>query len=85
MVPIEEVEKQTKLFKYFQDVLEISNHYNINKDLFNDGFFRPSLDLNITYESNDTTVYHGNRVPAEKVMLSDYFRLLDSNKLTGSI
>lgn len=68
MAPIDEVEKQSKIFKYFQDVLELANHYNINKDLFTNGFFRPSLDLNIKYENGDSTVYYGNRIPAEHVI-----------------
>lgn len=67
MAPIDEVEKQSKIFKYFQDVLELANHYNINKDLFTNSYFRPSLDLNVKYESKDSNVFYGNRIPAEHV------------------
>ncbi len=64
-MPIEQIENQKNLFKYFQDIVDIANHYNINKDMFNQAFFRPSLDLSVKY--NEENVFHGNRLPARKV------------------
>ncbi len=67
---MDQIETQTKLIKSYQDILKIANHYNINKDLFENAYFRPTLDLSITYPNEDKyekNVFYGNRIPAQKV------------------
>ena len=68
-VPIEKVEDETKLTKYFKDTVQIAKHYNIYKDLFGQGFFRPCLDLNVKYQGEtEKEVFYGNRIAAENVI-----------------
>lgn len=73
MVPIDEINKQTKLIRSFKDILTIANHYNINKDLFHNSFFKPALDLNVVYEiekgKKSESVFHGNRLASRYVSL----------------
>lgn len=70
-VPIDKIEEQTKAFKYFKDVVKIANHYKIYKDLFENGFFRPAIDLNVKFSeenSLETSVYCGNKISASKMV-----------------
>lgn len=68
-VPIEKVEDETKLTKYFKDTVQIAKHYNIYKDLFGQGFFRPCLDLNVKYQGEtEKEVFYGNRIAAENTV-----------------
>ena len=69
MVPLDEIHKQSKLIRSFKDILTIANHYNINKDLFHQSFFKPVLDLNVEYENSEKKyeVYHGNRLASKIV------------------
>lgn len=82
-VPIDEIENQTKLFKYFKDVVQVANHYNINQDLFEKSFFRPSLDLNVQYADTNSNVYVGNKIEANKTVgkpIVSWADVLQSNK-----
>jgi hypothetical protein len=48
----------------------MASHYNIYKDLFEQGYFRPSVDMNIEFnieENNSQNVYFGNKIPANCV------------------
>jgi len=71
MAPIEELNIQHKKLNSFRDIISISNHYNINKDLFYQSYFRPTLDLNIEYASNDNkkseNIFYGNKLSAKNV------------------
>ena len=59
--------------------MKIADHYNIFKDLFEQGYFRPCLDLTVqyTHEKKTQNVFYGNRIPAILVYLNDFrfFRL----------
>lgn len=71
-VPLEKINQQTKQLKSFRDVLKIANHYNINKDLFHQSFFNPSIDLNVEYTTDDkksVNIYYGNKIAAKNVIL----------------
>ncbi len=65
-LPIEKIESEKNIFKYFQDIVEIANHYNINQDFFDQAFFRPALDLTVKYK--DERVFYGNKFSANKVI-----------------
>ena len=73
MAPIDEINMYHKKLNSFRDILTISNHYNINKDLFYKSYFRPSLDLNIEYLNDnnkiENNVYYGNRLAAKYVKI----------------
>ena len=68
-VTSETVDKLTKIFSNFSHIMKIADHYNIYKDLFGQGFFRPCLDLNVWYmdQNKNQKVFHGNKLSASLV------------------
>lgn len=68
-VTSEAVDKLTKIFSNFSHIMKIADHYNIYKDLFGQGFFRPYLDLNVQYmdQNKIQKVFHGNKLSASLV------------------
>ena len=60
-----------KILTNFDEIVQIANHYKIYKHLFEQGHFKPVLDLKIEYTSDNNVaknVYHGNRIPAHLVI-----------------
>ena len=60
----------SKLLSSFKQIQIMASHYNIYKDLFKQGYFRPSVDLSIEFkidENNSHNVYFGNKIPANCV------------------
>ena len=66
-VPLDEITRQEKLFTGYKYIQSIADHYNINKDLFEQAYFVPTLDLKVNYES--FPVYYGNKMSAQLVIL----------------
>jgi hypothetical protein len=62
---LETVHKETKFFTAFKQIESIAQHYNLFKDLFEDKFFRPCLDLQVEY--GDALVFYGNKIETKKV------------------
>ena len=52
---------------------KIARHYNIFKDLFQNGYFVPLVDLEVDFASKDSQkdgrVFYGNKMPASLVRL----------------
>jgi large subunit ribosomal protein L38 len=72
-VPVKEIEEFSKLVTSFKHIQSIANHYNIYKDLFEQGYFKPSVDLNIEYKTSDNksyNVYFGNKISANYVNIN---------------
>lgn len=67
---MDEINKQYKYYSAFKYIQRIADHYNINKDIFENAFFCPSIDLKIEYsnkENNSIPVYYGNKITANEV------------------
>lgn len=67
-VPIDVVNKHTKILTAFKQVQIIAEHYNIYNNLFGSQYFRPVVDLNVKYPSNN--VFYGNKINAKDVLYS---------------
>ena len=74
-VPIEKIENETKFLKSYKDITQIANYYNINKDLFDQAYFRPALDFYVKF-GEENNVYTGNRIAANKVNSSKATKLI---------
>jgi hypothetical protein len=65
---IEEIREQFKYYTHLENVKKISDQYKINEHLFDQAFFRPTIDLNINYnDDNKIKIYHGNKIEAKQV------------------
>jgi hypothetical protein len=86
-VPTEKVDRQTKIFSNYSHIMKIADHYNIFKDLFEQGYFRPCLDLCVqyTHENRTQKVFYGNRIPAILVYLNVFIFLYLPSILIASL
>ena len=50
----------------FEHLKKMADFYNVNKDLFQTGYFLPQLDLNVAYDDSNR-IFYGNKLAAEKV------------------
>lgn len=73
-LPIDSINRDTKIISNFETVFKMGKHYNIFKDLFEQAYFKPSLDINVEYHDNN--VYYGNKILASRVSYQN--QLLDS-------
>lgn len=55
-----------KISNHFKEIESISDHYNINKDLFGQACFKPNLELMVEYSYEK--VNYGNKINANQVI-----------------
>ena len=63
VVPLDELRDDWWLESGPEHVTQLARHYGIFRDLFDDNFFHPSLDLGVSYDFDEelvTPVHHGN-------------------------
>ncbi len=70
-VPLEKIERDIKIATSLKFIQKLADYYNINKDLFANGYFRPVIDLAVQYSNENKShgVYYGNKLPAKYVSL----------------
>lgn len=66
-LPLDLINQQNKVIKAFRNVQKAADHYEIFKDLFNYDYFKPIIDLKVSYDSK--MVYYGNKLKAQDVFL----------------
>lgn len=70
-LPLDLVNQQNKILKAFKNVQTAAEHYGIYKDLFNYDYFKPIIDLKVSYDSK--MVYYGNKLKAQDVIKINLF------------
>jgi hypothetical protein len=70
-VPIEAINEKAKVNSSFKVIQKAADHYNVFKDLFDNCYFTPFVDLKVKYgadeDKSSASVHYGNKIATQIV------------------